>query len=222
MRTDTRPVSLAPSILAADFSRLGAEMQEMAELGCEILHIDVMDGVFVPPITFGDAMVSVAKTHAPSLYREVHLMTVEPGRHIEQFASAGAERLILHVEAESHTHRVLSRIRELKVSPGISLNPGTPIEAIFEVLDLCDLVLVMTVNPGWGGQRFIDSSLSKINRIKEEITRRGLPTLIEVDGGINEETGKRCVAAGADILVAGSYIFSAANRREKIEALRRI
>lgn len=222
MSGDNSRVLLAPSILAADFSQLGNEMREIAELGCEIIHIDVMDGVFVPPISFGDVMVSCAKKHAPNLYREVHLMTASPANHIEQFVEAGAQRLIVHIEAEFHIHRVLSRLRELGVSPGITLNPGTPVESIFEVLDMCDLVLIMSVNPGWGGQKFIDGSLSKIQRLKAEITRRGLSTLIEVDGGVNAETGRGCVEAGADILVAGSYIFSAADRREKIQALRAI
>jgi ribulose-phosphate 3-epimerase len=213
-------VKIAPSVLAADFGKLGEEIADIERSGAEILHIDVMDGAFVPPITFGDVMVSTAKRHS-SLFLETHLMIIDPDRHLDRFAEAGSNRIIVHVESDAHCHRTLGSIRSLGVSPGISLNPGTPAESVYEVLDLCDLVLVMTVNPGWGGQSFITSSLEKIRKIRREIVRRGLSTVIEVDGGINEETAPRCVRAGAELLVAGSYVFGAPDRAERIRSLKR-
>jgi ribulose-phosphate 3-epimerase len=212
-------IQIAPSILAADFASLGDEMQKVEVGGADLLHIDVMDGRFVPPITFGANMVEAAKKSC-SLYREVHLMVVEPKLHIEAFAKAGSNRIIVHHEADPHLGDTLTAIRSLGVSPGATVNPETPIEALFSVLPLCDLVLIMTVNPGWGGQPFHEGCLQKIEKLRAEILRQKLQTKIEVDGGINAITGERCVRAGADILVAGTYIFNSSDYGMKIDSLR--
>lgn len=208
---------VAPSILAADFGKLTEEIGRVEDAGAKILHIDVMDGVFVPPITFGEKMVETVKTHS-NLFREVHLMIVRPELHIEAFAKAGADRIIVHVEADPNVHRALSSIRALGVSPAAAINPGTPVEALFPILEVCDSVLVMTVNPGWGGQPFIETSLGKIEAVKHEIESRGLHTVIEVDGGINPETAKRCREAGASLFVVGTHFFQSDDLKAKLQA----
>lgn len=210
---------IAPSILAADFGAITKEIQSVEQAGADWLHIDVMDGSFVPPITFGTNMVETAKKVC-SLPLDVHLMIQSPELHLEAFKKAGASRLTVHQEASAHLHRVLSAIRASGMQAGASVNPGTPVETLYSVLELCDLVLIMTVNPGWGGQSFIPSTLAKIGALHAEITRRKLPTLIEVDGGINKETAPQCAAQGASIMVSGSYIFGAKDRREAIQSLR--
>lgn len=217
--TDNNRIIVAPSILAADFGNLAAEIQSVASAGADWLHVDVMDGSFVPPITFGANVVALAKRLC-ALPLDVHLMIREPERHIDAFQSAGASRLTVHQEACPHLHRVLGEIQRSGMSAGVCINPGTPVQSVFDVLEVCDLVLVMTVNPGWGGQQFIPESLSKIATLREEVSRRKLTTWIEVDGGINAETAAACRKAGANAFVAGTFIFEESNRGAAISGLR--
>ncbi len=211
-------IKIAPSILAADFSKLAEEVKEVEAAGAELIHIDVMDGHFVPNITMG-AIVVEALRPVTKLPLDVHLMIENPNMYIEQFAKAGADYITVHVEACTHLHRTLQLIKSYGVKSGVVLNPHTPIETILHVLDEIDLVLFMTVNPGFGGQKFIHSVVPKVKQLADIIRERGLPIEIEIDGGINEETIIPCVEAGATILVAGSAIFNAPDRAE---ALRRI
>jgi len=213
------PIIVAPSILAADFGKLTSEIQSIQSAGADWLHVDVMDGSFVPPITFGANMVETAKRSC-SLPLDVHLMIRSPELHIETFKKAGANRLTVHQETCPHLHRVLGSIRSAGMLTGACVNPGTPVQLLYPVLELCDLVLIMTVNPGWGGQAFIPSTLQKIADLKSEISRRGLSTIIEVDGGIQADTAKKCAAEGASVMVAGSFIFNAKDRGAAIASLR--
>lgn len=203
---------IAPSILSADFGKLNAEIAEVED-HVELIHVDVMDGVFVPNITFGQAVVKKIKSKKPL---DVHLMIVNPERHVEDFAKAGASIIVVHAEACLHLHRVIQQIKSLGVKAGVALNPATPVSAIEPVLDEIDMALVMSVNPGFGGQKFIESSLQKVKRIREL-----KPELdIQVDGGIDPQTIKRVAEAGANVFVAGSAVFGQADRRKAIEALK--
>jgi ribulose-phosphate 3-epimerase len=209
------PIKIAPSILSADFGRLAEEVRLVAEAGADWIHVDVMDGRFVPNLTIGPVVVSAVR-RATQLPLDVHLMIVEPEKYIEDFARAGADIITVHVEACVHLHRTIQQIKSLGKKAGISLNPHTPVSMLEHVLTDIDLVLIMSVNPGFGGQSFIPSALDKIRAL-----RRVSSVDIEVDGGVNAKTASLVVAAGANILVAGSYVFNHEDYREAIESLRR-
>lgn len=200
-------VKLAPSILSADFSRLGQQVAEATEAGADYIHVDVMDGRFVPNLTIGAPVVAAIRPWT-NLPLDVHLMIEAPESQIEQFVNAGADIITVHMEACPHIHRVVQMIKGLGVRAGVALNPGTPIDVLEEVLPSLDLVLVMTVNPGFGGQTFIEAMLDKIARLRAELDKKGLATELEVDGGINADVAPRVVTAGARVLVAGAAVFN--------------
>src|SRR5689334_12930379 len=213
-------VRIAPSLLSADFARLADDVAMCEAGGADWLHVDVMDGVFVPNLTFG-AKVIEAVRKLTRLPLDVHLMVVEPEKYFDAFAKAGADVLTIHVEAAPHLHRQLARIRELGCRAGVTLNPGTPLSAVEEVAGDVDLLLVMSVNPGFGGQQFIERSVDKVRRARALLDGAGnRSATLEVDGGINRETITRCWRAGADTFVAGNAIFSAADPRAEIGALK--
>ncbi|MCW5751819.1 MAG: ribulose-phosphate 3-epimerase [Alphaproteobacteria bacterium] len=200
-------VRIAPSILSADFARLGEEVRAIEAAGADFVHVDVMDGHFVPNLTIGPQVVAALRPHS-RLPFDVHLMISPVDPFVPDFARAGADIITVHPEAGPHLHRTLQLIRSLGKRAGVSLNPATPVEAAIAVLDEVDLVLVMSVNPGFGGQKFIASQLDKIRRLRAEIDARGRAVDLEVDGGINIETARAAIAAGADVLVAGTATFS--------------
>jgi ribulose-phosphate 3-epimerase len=213
-------IKIAPSILSADFARLGEEVQAVVSAGADYIHIDVMDGHFVPNLTIGPLVVAaVRKITARPL--DVHLMIENPDRYIPDFAKAGADIITVHQEAVPHLHRTVQLIKSLGKRAGVSINPATPAASLDVILDDLDLVLVMTVNPGFGGQEFIASGLDKIAALRREIDRRGLNVELEVDGGVKADNIARIAAAGADVFVAGSAVFGATDYAATISELRR-
>jgi ribulose-phosphate 3-epimerase len=212
---------IAPSILAADFANLQKEVEMLNASAADYIHVDIMDGVFVPNISFGIPVTEAIHRHA-SKPLDVHLMIVNPELYVEDFVKAGASIVTVHVEACTHLHRTLQEIKRLGVAAGVALNPHTPIELLTEVLEDIDLVCVMSVNPGFGGQKFIEHSYAKVANLKNLILKKGVKTQIEVDGGVSEQNAKRLVEAGADILVAGNFVFKAPDPIAAIALLKSI
>lgn len=212
-------IKIAPSILSADFANLGKEIKDVENGGADYIHVDVMDGHFVPNITIGPLIVNAIRP-TTSLPLDVHLMIENPDLYIPEFAKAGADIITVHVEACKHLHRTIHLIKDNGVKAGVVLNPATPVNVIEHILDDIDMVLFMTVNPGFGGQKFIHSVLPKIKTAAQMIKDRGLNIEIEVDGGVNPETAKLCIEAGANVLVAGSAVFNMEDRKNAIAAIR--
>ncbi|OJV64732.1 MAG: ribulose-phosphate 3-epimerase [Clostridiales bacterium 38-18] len=212
-------VKIAPSILSADFSRLLDHVKEVEKAGVEYLHVDVMDGHFVPNISFGAPILNALKGKT-SLFVDVHLMIETPDRYIEDFVKAGADLINVHVEACTHLHRTIQLIKSYSVKAAVTLNPATPLTVLDEILPELDMVLLMSVNPGFGGQSYIQSTTDKIKRLKQMITERNLQCEIEVDGGVNLNNVKEIVDAGADVIVAGSAIFNTEDISKTVKAFR--
>jgi ribulose-phosphate 3-epimerase len=212
-------IEIAPSILSADFSCLGEQVKAVERAGASLLHVDVMDGRFVPNITVGLPVVK-ALARATRLPIDAHLMIVEPGRYAEEFVKAGAQMVSIHIEADPHAHRTLTAIRAAGARAGIAINPATPLSALDEVVKFADYVLLMSVNPGFGGQEFIPASLDKVRRLRKMIDERGLKTRIEIDGGIDSDNIAEIASAGADIIVSGSAIFGAPDPATALRELR--
>lgn len=212
-------VKIAPSILSADFSKLGEEIRDVEKGGAELIHVDVMDGHFVPNITIGPLVVESIRP-ITKLPLDVHLMIENPDQYIESFAKAGADYITVHVEACPHLHRTIQLIKSFGVKAGVVLNPATPVQWIEPILEELDIVLLMSVNPGFGGQKFIPSVLNKIKQVKDLAIQKGVTLEIEVDGGVNEQTAPLCVEAGATILVAGSAVYNQEDRGKAISILK--
>lgn len=216
-----RETIVSPSALAADFLHLDAELAMVERSEADWLHVDVMDGIFVPNISMGSPIIK-AMRRGLSKPLDVHLMIVDPGRYVGLFRDLGADILNVHYEACTHLHRVVQEIRSAGMSPAVTLNPSTPVEMLTDILPDVDMVLLMSVNPGFGGQKFIGNTINKIKRLRKMIDDAGLATHIEIDGGVNGETGAMCVEAGADVLVAGSYVFSAPDPEGAIRTLKNL
>ncbi len=216
---NTRTIYIAPSILSADFARLADEIKTVEQAGADVLHVDVMDGHFVPNITIGMPVVK-ALAGVTRLPIDAHLMISEPGRYAEEFVKAGAQMVSVHVEADAHLHRTVMGIKEAGAQAGVVLNPATPIESLDEILEFVDYILIMSVNPGFGGQKFIPTALDKVRRLRQRIDHRSLPVRIEIDGGVDVNNIKKVVEAGAEIIVAGSAIFGAKDPGVAVRELR--
>lgn len=212
-------IKVSPSVLACDLSRLLEEVKSIESAGADMVHLDVMDGMFVTNISFGLPVIASLRKHT-NIFFDVHLMIDRPERYVERFAEAGADLVTFHYEASENPEKTLETIRALGKKAGISVKPTTPVDVVYPLLDKCDLVLIMTVEPGYGGQAFIPEMLDKIRALREKIEERGLDVDIQVDGGINAETGKLVREAGANNLVAGSYVFKESDRRVAIDSLR--
>lgn len=214
-------ILVAPSILSADFMQLGRDIEMLNRSGADWIHVDVMDGVFVPNITFGMPVISQLSQIARKPL-DVHLMITQPDRYIEDFKRCGAEWLTVHYEACTHLHRTIQCIRAAGMKAGVALNPHTPVSVLENIIEDVDMVLIMSVNPGFGGQSFIESSLRKIAKLRKMIEESGSHALIEVDGGVNLHTGRKLVDAGVDVLVAGSFVFKATFPEEAVIALKKL
>jgi len=214
-----RKIMVAPSVLAADFGRLNDEVKAAEKAGADLLHLDIMDGHFVPNISYGPDIVKAISKIA-NMPLDVHLMITNPEIYISSFADAGADYITVHYEVANHLHKLIQSIKNLNIKAGVSLNPHSSASLIEEVIADIDMVLLISVNPGFGGQSFIENTIGKIKQVRKKIDDAGYQCLIEVDGGINDKTGADCVSAGADILVAGSYIFGSEDYAEKINSLR--
>jgi ribulose-phosphate 3-epimerase len=214
-------IRIAPSILAADFANIQKEVEMLNASEADYIHVDIMDGVFVPNISFGFPVMEAIKKHAKKPL-DVHLMIVNPDQYLEAFKKAGAETISVHYEACNHLHRTLQAIRQLGCKVGVALNPHTPVESLEDIIEEIDLVCVMSVNPGFGGQKFIGSTYSRVRKLKSIIERKGVSTLIEIDGGVNQVNAPLLKEAGADILVAGNFVFSSEDPLHTIKNLKNL